>query len=80
LGLVEKGLEYTANSDLLNVFVAEIANLDDDAFRLQYSPYAFTYNLPISNRLSQVLVGELTLDEAIVAIQEDVDAAIASAQ
>jgi alpha-1,4-digalacturonate transport system substrate-binding protein len=80
LGLVEQGLEYENNSEALNVFLSEIPKLDAQAYNLQYSPYAFTYNRPIDARLSQVIVGELTLDEAIAAIQTDVDDAIAASQ
>jgi hypothetical protein len=59
---------------------AEALNVNEQAYKLQYSEYAFTYNRPIDNRLSQVIIGELTLDEAIEAIQKDVEDAIKTAQ
>jgi alpha-1,4-digalacturonate transport system substrate-binding protein len=80
LGLAEKGLEYETAADAFRVFLAEVPKVSEQTAALQYSPFAFTYNRPIDQRLSQVMAGELTLDEAIAAIQEDVDTAIAAAQ
>jgi len=80
LGLAQQGLDFTANAEILNALSAEIPKLDEQAYRLQYSQYAFTYNRPIDNRLSQVIAGELTLDDAVAAIQKDVDDAIAATQ
>lgn len=80
LGLAAQGLDYEANSEVLNVLAAEIPKIDEQAYRLQYSEFAFTYNRPIDNRLSQVIVGDLTLEDAIQAIQQDVDEAIQNAQ
>lgn len=80
LALAEQGLDYAANADVLKVLSAEIPKIDEQAYRLQYSEYAFTYNRPIDNRLSQVIVGDLTLDDAIIGIQQDVDEAIQNAQ
>jgi alpha-1,4-digalacturonate transport system substrate-binding protein len=80
LGLAEQGLEYSANSEILGQLSAQIPNINPQAYQLQYSEYAFTYNRPIDARLSQVIIGELTLDDAIAAIQQDVDDAIAAVQ
>jgi alpha-1,4-digalacturonate transport system substrate-binding protein len=80
LGLAEAGLAYANNAEVLQQLALEIPKIDDQAYMLQYSQYAFTYNRPIDNRLSQVIIGELTLDEAIEAIQQDVDDAIAATQ
>jgi alpha-1,4-digalacturonate transport system substrate-binding protein len=80
LGLATKGLEYSANSEILGQLSAQIPDIDAQAYQLQYSKYAFTYNRPIDARLSQVILGELTLDEAIAAIQQDVDDAIKASQ
>jgi len=80
LGLAAKGLEYPSNADVLNTLLLEIPKIDPQAYQLQYSQYAFTYNRPIDNRLAQVMTGELTLDDAIAAIQQDVDDAIAATQ
>jgi alpha-1,4-digalacturonate transport system substrate-binding protein len=80
LGLAAKGLEYGANAEVLNELSAEIPKIDEQAFILGYSQYAFTYNRPIDARLSQVIVGEITLDDAVKAIQQDVDDAIKATQ
>ncbi len=78
LGLTKKGLEFTANAEILNQLSAEIPKISEQAYKLQYSQYAFTYNRPIDGRLAQVIAGELSLDDAIKAIQKDVDDAIAA--
>ncbi|MEZ4671570.1 MAG: extracellular solute-binding protein [Anaerolineae bacterium] len=80
LGLAAKGLNYEANAEVLNQLSAEIPKISPQAYQLQYSQYAFTYNRPIDTRLSQVIVGEITLDDAIKAIQQDVDDAIKATQ
>lgn len=75
IGLAESGVDYESNAEALNVFLAEIPKLADEAYALQYHPQTFVLNTAIRDRLSQVIVGELTLDEAIQKIQEEVDAA-----
>ncbi len=80
LGLAKQGLKFTENADILNQLSLEIPKIDEQAYKLQYSKYAFTYNRPIDGRLSQVIAGELSLDDAIIAIQKDVDDAIAAAK
>ncbi len=80
LGLAEKGLEYPSNNEALNVFLGEIPSICQQAYDLQYSPYTSALNTAIRDRLSQVIAGELTLDEGIAAIQEDTDEAIAAAE
>jgi alpha-1,4-digalacturonate transport system substrate-binding protein len=51
---------------------------------LAYDLQAYKYNTILFNatrdRLTQVFTGELTLDEAIQKMQEDIDAGIAAAQ
>jgi alpha-1,4-digalacturonate transport system substrate-binding protein len=84
LGLAEAGLNYETDlpqtSAALAEFAAQVPKLDPIAYQFQ----GYTYNRAIMNaitdRLTQVLVGELTLDEAIQRMQEDVDNAIAEAQ
>ncbi|MCB0043835.1 MAG: carbohydrate ABC transporter substrate-binding protein [Caldilineaceae bacterium] len=84
LGLAESGVEFVTDSpltaDALTVFAAEVPKLNEVAYELQ----GYRFNRAIfnatSDRLTQVLVGELTLDEAMTRIQEDVDKAIAEAQ
>jgi alpha-1,4-digalacturonate transport system substrate-binding protein len=84
LGLLESGIEYpdaseAANAALSTAF-AEIPKLADQAYALQYSPYTFVLNTNLRDRLSQVIAGELTLDEAIAEVQTTVDEAIAAAE
>ncbi len=78
LGLAEAGIEYPSNNEDLNTFLAEIPNLDDQAYALQYNKFTFVLNPAITDRLSQMLAGELTLDEAIEAIQTAIDEAVAA--
>jgi len=84
LGLAEKGVDFQAElpqtMTSLNVFSAEVGKLAPLAYDLQ----AYKFNTILFNanrdRLTQVFTGELTLDEAIQKMQEDVDAGIAGAQ
>lgn len=77
LGLIEQGIEYPSNADALNGFASMIPNLMDEAYALQYHPKGPDLNGAIRDRLSQVVAGELTLDEAVERIQSDVDAVFA---
>jgi alpha-1,4-digalacturonate transport system substrate-binding protein len=61
------------------VFVSEVPKLSAQAYELQYGGQAFAINNPIRDRLTQVITGELTLDEALERIQQDVDDALAAA-
>ncbi|NJL93445.1 MAG: extracellular solute-binding protein [Anaerolineae bacterium] len=82
LGVANAGVDYEtddqATLDALNTFLAEIPKLSDEAYGLQYSPIGFILNTNIRDRLTQVIVGEITLDEAIQRIQEAVDEAYAA--
>ncbi len=80
LGLVKKGMEYPANSKQLNAFLAQVPNITPEANALAVHPLTFTLNTAIRDRLSQVIVGEITLDDAIVKIQQAVDEAQAAQQ
>ena len=80
LGLAKQGLKFTNNAEILNQLSLEIPKINEQAYKLQYSKYAFTYNRPIDGRLAQVIAGELSLDDAVKAIQKDVDDAIAAAK
>lgn len=83
LGLAESGVDFQTDipsaKAALEVFSAQVPKLSPVAYQFQ----GYTYNRAVFNattdRLGQVLVGELTLDEAMVRMQEDVDAAIAEA-
>lgn len=78
LGLAEAGLEYPSQNDNLNVFLSEIPDICQQAYELQYNPFTFALNGAIRDYLTQVIAGELTLDEAIVEIQKTVDEAVAA--
>lgn len=83
LGLVEAGVEYEtdveAAKDALNVFLAQLPNLSEQAYALNFHPQNTAIFNAIRDRLGQVLTGELSLDEAIERMQQDADDAIAAA-
>jgi alpha-1,4-digalacturonate transport system substrate-binding protein len=84
LGLAESGVEFDTDlpqaKQALDMFASQVSKLAPLAYDLQ----AYRYNTVLFNanrdRLGQVLAGELTLDEAIARMQEDIDAGIAAAQ
>lgn len=84
LGLADSGVDFDAELpqtlNSLNVFASQVGQLAPLAYDLQ----AYQYNSILFNatrdRLTQVFVGELTLDEAIERMQEDIDSGIAAAQ
>lgn len=71
--------ENEAAKAALTVFAAEAVKLSDQAFSLQYSPYFGPINTEIRDRLTQYMLGEITLDDVIARAQQAVDAAIAAA-
>jgi len=64
----------------LSAYTAEVPKLSDQAVALNPHPYAFAYYRNSANRIAQYLSGELTLDEMLVNLQQDIDNAIAEAQ
>ena len=64
----------------LAAFTAEIPKLQDQAVGLNVHPFAFAYYRNSANRIAQYLTGELTLDEAMTRLQQDIDDAIAEAR
>jgi len=78
LSLAKKGITYPSSSKVLNVFLKEIPKLMPEAYNLQYHALGFTLNTEIRDRLSQVITGELTLDQAIKKIQQKMDDAVAA--
>jgi len=84
LGLAEKGVDFQTDlpqaKQALDMFASQVSKLAPLAYDLQ----AYKYNTVLFNanrdRLGQVLAGEMTLDEAIAKMQEDIDAGIAAAQ
>lgn len=83
LGLVEKGVPYDTDNPLssaaLNAFLAQLPNIAEDAYKLNFHPQNSAIFNTVRDRLGQVLNGELSLDEAIVKMQEEADAAIEAA-
>jgi alpha-1,4-digalacturonate transport system substrate-binding protein len=63
----------------LDQFTKEIPKLQDQAVGLNVHPFAFAYYRNSANRIAQYLTGELTLDEALERLQQDIDDAIAEA-
>jgi alpha-1,4-digalacturonate transport system substrate-binding protein len=83
LAVAAKGVDYqTDNKDAkksLSVFLAQIPNISDQAYKLNYHPQnALIFNA-IRDRLGQVLTGELNLDDAIKRAQQDIDDGIKAA-
>lgn len=83
LGLAASGVDFDTDSasasDALTVFAAQVGQLTQVAYDLQASPYnTFVFNA-MRDRLTQVFVGELTLDEALVRMQDDIDEGIREA-
>ena len=63
----------------LAAFTAEVPNLQDQAVGLNVHPFAFAYYRNSANRIAQYLTGELSLDDTMTRLQQDIDAAIAEA-
>jgi alpha-1,4-digalacturonate transport system substrate-binding protein len=83
LGLAERGIDFVTEVEAaraaLSAFAGQVPLLDAVAYRLQAYPYNFVVFNNVRDRLSQVFVGELTLDQALERIQADVDQALAEA-
>lgn len=82
--VAEGGVAYeTEDAAVLNalaVFTAEIPKLQDQAVALNVHPFAFAYYRSSADRIGQYLTGELTLDEALARLQQDIDDAIAESE
>lgn len=81
--LVASGIEY-ANLDEtqaagLELFTAQIPKIAPAAYRLQGSSYMIAYINAFASRLSQAINDELTVDEALQRVVDDVNLAIDSA-
>jgi len=82
-GLVEAGLNW--DTDLpqaltsLDVFAQEASNISPVALALFASPNVGPVYGAIRDRISQIIVGELTIDEAMERIQTDIDTGLAEA-
>lgn len=77
------GVDFQTDNDsvrqALSTYSAEVPKLQDQAAQLNVHPYAFAYYRNSANRIAQYLTAELTLDEALERLQQDIDAAIAEA-
>jgi alpha-1,4-digalacturonate transport system substrate-binding protein len=82
-GAAAAGIEFdTDNPSVLGAlasYTAEVPKLQDQAVGLNVHPFAFAYYRNSANRIAQYLTGELSLDEAMVRLQQDIDDAIAEA-
>jgi len=78
--LASEGVEFQTDlpsaQKSLATFLAEISKISDEAWVLQTARNSFALNTGIRERLTQVITGELTLDDAILRIQEEVDEAM----
>ena len=63
----------------LDSYTAEIPKLQDQAVALNVHPFAFAYYRNSANRIAQYLTGELSLDDTLTRLQQDIDDAIAEA-
>jgi alpha-1,4-digalacturonate transport system substrate-binding protein len=83
LGLAESGIEFETDvpqaAQALSVFLSGVGKLDPIAFDLQAYPFNRVIFDATRDRLTQVIVGELTLDEAIERMQTDIDERLAEA-
>jgi alpha-1,4-digalacturonate transport system substrate-binding protein len=81
LGLSAKGVPFETDlaqaKTSLDVFVGQVGKLSEIAINLQAYPYNRIVFDVTRDRITQVLVGELDLDAAILRIQEDIDSALA---
>lgn len=84
LGLADKGVDFQTDNahakQALTTFSNQVGKLDPLAYKLQAYKYNTTLFNAIRDRLTQAMVGELTLDQAIQRAQDDVDKGIAEAQ
>ena len=78
------GVDFqTDNASVLGAlaaYTAEIPKLQDQAVGLNVHPFAFAYYRNSANRIAQYLTGELSLEDALQRLQQDIDDAIAEAQ
>ena len=72
---VEFDTDSAAVANALNGFAAEVPKLQDQAVALNPHPLAFAYYDASNTRLAQYFADELTLDEAMQRLQEQLDEA-----
>lgn len=84
LGLAEKGVDFQTDNPLakaaLGVFASQVGKLSPIAYAAQAYKYNTTLFNAMRDRLTQVMVGELSMDDAIARMQDDIDKGIAAAK
>ena len=82
--VASQGVDFeTDNASVLGAlaaFTAEVPKLQDQAVGLNVHPFAFAYYRNSANRIGQYLTDELSLEDALARLQQDIDDAIAEAQ
>ncbi len=80
--VAEMGVDFDTDDPAvaaaLNGFASEVPKLQDQAVALNPHPLAFAYYDASNTRLAQYFAGELTLDEAMMRLQEQLDEAAAN--
>jgi alpha-1,4-digalacturonate transport system substrate-binding protein len=81
LGLAKSGVKYVTDSaaaqKALNAFLSEVPKIKEQGYLLNAYKYNSVLFNAIRDRLTQVITSELTLDDAIKRMQDDVDKATA---
>jgi alpha-1,4-digalacturonate transport system substrate-binding protein len=82
-GIMATGVEYATKLPqalrAFQVFGADSSRVDPTAYTIQNHPYGYLIFNAIRDRLTQAIVGELSLDDAIKRMQSDIDEGIAAA-
>ncbi len=82
--VVAGGLDFQTDSqavkDVLNTFVKAGANTAPEALKMPAWKWAGSYYGALVSRISQVIAGELTLDDAYARIDSDMDEKVKEAQ
>jgi alpha-1,4-digalacturonate transport system substrate-binding protein len=82
-GLAQKGVSYTASPAVkaaLGVFTSEVAKLSPTAYRFQGYKYNRAIMLPTVTRVTQAIVGEMNVDEALNKISIDMAESVKQAE
>jgi alpha-1,4-digalacturonate transport system substrate-binding protein len=83
-GLAKKGLQYPGASApvraALGVFGSGVSSLATEAFMFQGSKFNRAIMLPTVTRVTQAIVGESSVDDAIAKINTDMQDAVKQAQ
>ena len=83
LGLADSGVDFATENPqaaaALTAFSQQVGSLHPTAYAMQAYPYNFVVFNAIRDRLTQVFVGEMTLDQSLERIQADIDEALREA-